>query len=179
MIEAACEKVLDLINQGVKQNDIIFVAPDIDKNLYFSISTILKKSNIKLQSLKGNKKILEDNYVSSILTILALVHKEKNILINSFDIRIILNIIFKIPLYECKYILEYFDKNKTLPNIELEKYPAYKYLLSIINDTDFKQLSLYEQFSQIFRKIIAPSLENDYDFDCINLFSKSINEFEK
>lgn len=178
MIEAVCEKIIELVKQGVKQNDIILVAPDIDKNLYFSINSILRKSNIKLQSLKGNKKILEDNYVSSILTILALINREKNILINSFDIRILLNIIFKIPLYECKYIIEYFDKNKSLPDIELEKYPAYKNLINIINDEEFREQSLFEQFTQIFKKITAPALENDYDFDCLNLFGKSINEFE-
>ena len=56
-----------------------------------TMKEFLKKRKIKILSLTGNKKIVENLYVYAFITILELLNSNWGIKPNSFDIRILLN----------------------------------------------------------------------------------------
>ncbi len=178
MIEGVTEKITELLNNGVKINDIQLIAPVIDESLIYALKVFFKKKNIKIQTLAGNKKITEDLYVYTMITILELLNDEWKIKPNGFDIRILLNEILQIPIYDCKNFVLNFEKNGILLPCGDNKYYQYDALLDVINDADLKKKNISEQFDEIFARIIAPNMLANSDFEPLNLLAKSIKEFE-
>ena len=179
MIEAVAQKILTMIKNGVCKTDIQIITPNIDENLIYSLKEFLKPQGIKLQFLTGNKKITEDIYVYSIITVFELLNPQWSIYPNSFDIRILLNHILQIPIFDCQEFISIYNKKGILPDIMQEKYPQYKLLLELLSDEELKGKTLSEQFEQIFARIIAPNAIYGNDFEAVNLLLKSINEYEK
>lgn len=179
MIEDASKKILALISKGIPINKIAIITPLIDTSLIFMFNEIFQNKAIKLQLLTGNKKITEDIYVFATITILELLNTNWNIKPTAFDIRILTNCVLNIPLFTCEKIIKYYEKKYTLPDNTDESILEYKNLIKIINDTELKGKKLSTQFEEIFSTIIAPTMPINADFDTINLFNKSIIEFEK
>lgn len=179
MIEACALKINELLDKGVNINKIQIITPLIDDNLLYSLKEFLKKRKIKILSLTGNKKIVENLYVYAFITILELLNSNWGIKPNSFEIRILLNEILQIPIYNCKEFIDYYEKNGALPQLSDKKYLQYDNLVNLINDEELKRKEISEQFQVIFKSIIAPNMLANSDFEPINLLSKSIDEFEK
>ncbi len=179
MVEAATQKILELLAKGVNISKIQIITPLIDENLIYSLNEFFKSKNIKLQLLTGNSKITEDLYVYATITILELLNPHWGMKPNSFDVRILLNEILGLPIFECQQFIVDYEKNGFLLNKSDTEYLAYNNLIDLLNNEKLKSESILTQFEKIFAVLIAPNMKFNADFEPINLFLKSINEFEK
>ncbi|MCR4880863.1 MAG: ATP-dependent helicase [bacterium] len=179
MIEAATVRIEKLLSDGIPIYKIHIVTPLADENLIYSLKEFFNQRKIKVQLLTGNKKIVDDIYVYAIITIFELLNPHWGLKPNGFDIRILLNEILKIPVYELQDWISYYEKKGELSSEKSEKYENYNSLIDLLNDEELKNASLIEQYERIFAEIIAPNMHENSDFNPINLFMKSLNEFEK
>ncbi len=142
MIKTLCERVKSLLKSGVKKNEISIIAPEID----FSLENFIKKylPENSYEFLSGNKKLVQDEAVKNIFTILKLANPSWELKIEQYEINSLLNNFSKIPLKYCQKVFTEFKKSGQLKFFEFEnkKYETdYKNLLKIIKDIEILPLS--------------------------------------
>ena len=169
MIKSAGEKVLTLLNKGVKKEEIAIIAPEID----FSLEKFLKKylGDENLEFLSGNKKLAQDIEVKNYFTVLKLANPDWKLKIEPYEINSLLNNFLGIPIKYCQNIFTEFKKNGKLEDYEFEnnKYKKkYENLLAVISTIG--DLSLSDSIISI-QKIKGSS-------EKINFLLKQILEFE-
>ena len=142
MIKNLCEKIKNLLNKGIKKNEISIIAPEID----FSLESFLKKylPDNSYEFLCGNTKLVQDKNVKNILTVLKLANPEWAINIEPYEINSLLKDFLNIPLKYCQNIFTEFKKSKNLIFFEFDNKNyerKYKNLLEIINSIRTLSLS--------------------------------------
>lgn len=179
MVEAAVEKINNLLAQKVKPCEIAIISPVIDEMLKFSLRESFRK-NIDFLYLSGSEKLIRNRLVNAAIVILKLNTDLKNTL-TEFDIRVILSEFLQIPLKYCEEILEHFNKTKELPEYEFsnyeysEKYLKFRLLAQKLSVCEDK---ISEQIVQIYNELLCLNAPNYNEITKFNFFLKQIRDFE-
>ncbi|MBR5554575.1 ATP-dependent helicase [bacterium] len=179
MIDIAINQINSLLEKKIKPNEIAIVTPLVDDMLKFSLKESLK-SNVNIQFLSGNEKLIQNPLVISVLTIIKLTCGMKNKL-SQFDLRIILSNFLEIPTKYCKEILEHFELNRTLIeyNFTDDDYnKKYQEFLNIINENNQNNKKLSLQAIEIFDKLVELKTFDANVLNKFNFFIKQLQEFE-
>lgn len=179
MIDIAINQINSLLEKKIKPNEIAIVTPLVDDMLKFSLKESLK-SNVNIQFLSGNEKLIQNPLVISVLTIIKLTCGMKDKL-SQFDLRIILSNFLEIPTKYCKEILEHFELNRTLIeyNFTDDDYnKKYQEFLNIINENNQNNKKLSLQAIEIFDKLVELKTFDTNVLNKFNFFIKQLQEFE-
>ena len=179
MIDIAINQINSLLEKKIKPNEIAIITPLVDDMLKFSLKESLK-SNVNIQFLSGNEKLIQNPLVISVLTIIKLTCGMKNKL-SQFDLRIILSNFLEIPTKYCKEILEHFELNRTLIeyNFTDDDYnKKYQEFLNIINENNQNNKKLSLQAIEIFDKLVELKTFDANVLNKFNFFIKQLQEFE-
>ena len=179
MIDIAINQINALLEQKIKPNEIAIITPLVDDMLKFSLKESLK-SNVNIQFLSGNEKLIQNPLVISVLTIIKLTCGMKDKL-SQFDLRIILSNFLEIPTKYCKEILENFERNRTLIeyNFTDDDYnKKYQEFLNIINENNQNNKKLSLQAIEIFDKLVELKTFDANVLNKFNFFIKQLQEFE-
>jgi len=179
MIEAVTNKITELIQNKVKPCEISIVSPVIDDMLKFSLRESLKQ-NINLLYLSGSEKLIQNRLVQAAITILKLNTELKKVL-TSYDIKIILSEILKIPIKYCENIFEYFDTNKELPEYDFqdEEYDnKYKNFLEVLNMLSESTFKISELVIMIYNEVLSDLNCTKDELNKFNFFIKQLTDFE-
>lgn len=149
MIEEVKLKVRELINSGIKANEIAIISPIIDDILIQSLSPI------NLQVISGNEKLANVKEIKYIITLLKIVNE---IQIQDFEIKNILINLLKIPYRKCFEVIN--AKTFIEKAIENEKYTK---LINVINSLKKRKYTLCEQIKIIWENLIREN-SKDYEF---------------
>lgn len=177
--EMAKSVVLDvnnLLNNGVKKEDILIVIPEEDKFLKFS----LNKIEAPLNFITGSEKPEENKTVSSLFSGLKLLVEGENFKISSYKLKGFLGQILNLELNTIiKICTEYeadFNQNsifEILKNYSNEKIDKFLNLKNLAPDKPLSQL-LYDLAEFSIEKIE----DNKKDIQKINQLLKQIKDFE-
>ena len=179
MIDIAINQINSLLEKKIKPNEIAIITPLVDDMLKFSLKESLK-SNVNIQFLSGNEKLIQNPLVISVLTIIKLTCGMKDKL-SQFDLRIILSNFLEIPTKYCKEILEHFELNRTLIeyNFTDDDYnKKYQEFLNIINENNQNNKKLSLQAIEIFDKLVELKTFDANVLNKFNFFIKQLQEFE-
>ena len=177
MLELIAGKIDEILKNNIKPNEISIITPIIDDMLKFSLKDRL---NANLIFLSGSEKLIQNKLVQAALTILKLNTPLKDTL-TEFDMRVILSKFLDIPVKYCREILEYFDKNKTLPEHDFKdeefnkRYSKFLELLDTIKVSDIK---ISEQVCDIYEEIISYTKVSKNEINKFNFFIKQLRDFE-
>ena len=173
MLKEVLLYVKTLLNKGIKPDEISIVTPICDEVL----SSFLQESNIKFTMLSGSEKLVQNDIIAQILSILKLSY---DIELKDFELKSLFINLLNISYKNCYEIIKYYEKNKTIKDVELKSEKdnfALKKLLVIINSLNIGELKISEKISVIhqnlikeFNKIID---KTKYDF-----FIKEAQSFE-
>ena len=178
MIELAASKINSLLQDKISPNEISIVTPIIDDMLKFSLKENIKGASLLF--LSGNEKLIQNQLVSSVLTIIKLNCGMKNKL-TQFELRIILSNFLEIPIKYCKKILETFDEQKILIDYEFKDKDynqKYKMFLELINNKNFSEQKISVQAIEIFERFVQIKTLDFQILNKFNFFVKQLQEFE-
>jgi len=179
MIEAALDKVKQLMSNKVLPNEIAIITPVIDDMLKFTLRENLKQS-INLLYLSGSEKLIQNRLVLAAITILKLNTELKHTL-TEFDIRILLSEFLHIPLKYCEEILSSFQRDKTLIQYQFkddEYTQSYEKLLALLEALENSDKKISEQIIMIYNRLFSFSKINKQEINKFNFFIKQIIDFE-
>lgn len=179
MIEAAVNKIKDLLANKVSPCEISIVSPVIDEMLKFSLRENIK-NNVNLLYLSGSEKLIQNRLVRAAITILKL-NTELKYSLEEFDIRVVLSEFLQIPLKYCADILETFHKDKILIPYEFvdedysKKYESFRTLIDkLSNSTD----KISDQIVDIYNELFCNVPLRFEEINKFNFFLKQIMDFE-
>ena len=167
MIDAGVNEIKRLIKKGVKPCEISIISPLIDDVLKFSL--IQKLSGFKLQFISGSEKLIDNNYVKSILNVLKL---GINLSVNEFELRGILLDFMGLKINDCKNIsttslpeklqktVDYIKNNQELLLSE-KIYYIYQNLIDYIPPDKIGKLNFFLKQVQDFEKVFSTSRAED------------------
>ena len=176
IINSAINKIITLTEQGVLPSEIAIVTPIVDEMLRFTLEEKLK-DRLNVRFLSGNKKLIENPLVLSILNILKLNTNLKDNL-TEFDLRPILNDFLGIPIKYCANILKNFTDSKTLVEYEFtnqEYTENYSRFLEYLNGSNCK---LSQQAFQLYDKFAHQSRFSREVLKDFGFFLKELRDFE-
>lgn len=179
MIEIVTKKINALLKQNVLPSEISVVTPIIDEMLKFSFAENIN-SQAKLLYLSGSEKLIQNKYVLSAITILKLNTSLRENL-SEFDLRSVLTGVLGIPVKYCNNVLEEFEKNKTLPDVEFtneEHNLKYKNLREILESFENSDKKISEQVYEIYTKLFEFYSINPVELNKFNFFIKQLQDFE-
>ncbi len=168
--------IQNLIKSGISPNDIAIVTPVVDEMLKFTLRENLKD----VLFLTGSEKLIQNKLVLAVITILKLNTDLKKSL-TSFDIRILLSEVLRIPLKYCETILMNFERTKELICFEFsdEDYTSrYNNLLDLIERLSVSNRQISEQIIEICDTLFSFREISRNDINKFNFFIKEIRDFE-
>ena len=174
ILDFSIQKIKELLNSGIKPNDITIITPVQDNMLKFTLKENLNEF-CSLLFLSGSEKLAENSLVKSSLNLLKLM---LDIDISIMDLRSILADYIGIPLKYTKDIIDYFSKNNKLPetsNLYSEEYKQFYTVFIEAKSKENTKLSL--KIMEMFEKMSA-HIEID-KINKFNFFIKQLRDFEK
>ena len=156
MIENIISETKNLLNSGVKENEIAIITPVVDDIFKQS----LLDTDINFQIISGNEKLADINFIKHILIILKIVN---NIGIKDYEIKNVLINLLNIPFKKCYKVV----KNGNIFECDI-KNDKYTKLVNIIKSLQTRKYGISEQIKIIFDNVIRVNLSNfdirKYDF---------------
>ena len=172
MLEMCLEKISSLINSGVKPSDISVITPLQDSMLSY---TFVNNKEFNPKFISGNEKLSKNPLVKAVLTILKIA---ENFDLDEYELRNIFSNYLKIPIKNCREILESYIKNREFLDINIglytEKYNNFRKLIKILKESD---KSLSEKAFFIYNSL--PDDISPKDLIKFNFFMKELQYFEK
>ena len=156
MIEEVVKEAKNLINSGIKANEITIITPIIDEVLSQSLS------DIDFQIISGNEKLANIDTIKYILTILKI---SNGLIIQEFELKHLLIKLLKIPFKKCCEIIKLKRLNEDAIIDE-----NYTKLISLLNSLKARKYSLSEQIKIIYENIIRENPKK-YEFLLKEAFS--------
>ena len=178
MLDLVAKEIKELLEKGVLPENISVITPCIDDMLKFTLNESFKDKNIKLKTLSGSEKLIQNRLVLAVINILKLNTPLKSTM-SEFDLRPIINDFLGIPLKYCKQILETFETEKTLVEFEfpIEEYTLkYQKFLEFLKADETKKLS--QQAFELFDKFAFFSRCSKDEIGKFNFFLKELKDFE-
>ena len=172
MVNAAIEKIDNLVKSGAKLNEFAIITPCTDSILKFCIDENFKKN--KYQFISGSEKLIETPFVKAIITILKLTFTKKEV--NILQLRSILCKMLKIPV---KYTLEFISKYNECKELDFSTITTDCEQLKSLEELIFQnnELSLYNRALKIFHILFNP--EYTEELEKINFFLKQLKDFDE
>lgn len=156
MIENIISETKNLLNSGVKENEISIITPVVDDIFKQS----LLDTGINFQIISGNEKLADINFIKHILIILKIVNY---IEIKDYEIKNVLINLLNIPFKKCYQVVK--NGNIFECDIQNDKYTKF---VNIVKSLQIRKYSISEQIKIIFENVIRENLSNfdikKYDF---------------
>ena len=173
ILDYTIEKIQNLFKKNVKPKDIAIITPLQDNMLKFTLEENLK-SVCNLLFLSGSEKLIDNPLVKASLNILKLI---LDIEITENDLRVILSDYLGIPLKYCKEILEGYNNNRILPEINIENYDEkYQKFLNVFKEIKEKNTKLSVKVFDLFYKLV--DFADETEINKFNFFIKQLRDFE-
>ena len=180
MIDLAINQVKELINNGIKPNEISIITPIIDDMLKFQIKENIENFIAEPLYLSGSEKLIQNQLISSALNVLYL-STDKVSNLTEFNLRNILYDLLRIPIKYSKEVLEHFENTKELLDytFENEEYNEnYKKLISTINHLKDSKLPLSSKLLLIFDKLVNINTSKTEEINRFSFCIKQLQDFE-
>ena len=178
MLDSALEKVVNLVQSGVKPSDINIITPITDNSLKFAIQEKFDEKNIKYQFFSGNEKLVSTHIVNNTIKLLLASLSEK---IDATDLRDILCGLAKIPLKYCLPVINAYDVSNDFVYVDLGE-QCYNDLLKKFTDTfsqiKSEELSLSDKIWLIYKRLVRFDKDEMQQVEAFNFFVKQIEDFE-
>jgi DNA helicase-2/ATP-dependent DNA helicase PcrA len=181
MLDKACLKLKELVDEGANPSDIVIIAPIIDESVKFNLKEFFTENNLQYQFLSGSKNLYDNLLVYSSIIILELINRDWGITPSVFEIRILLNGLLNIPINLCREVLDSYEKTgKLSPNVvfgENNSDITYQNLVATIKNLSDPNYNAYDQMIEIVSKVITPVINEHSELEPLNMTIKSLNEF--
>lgn len=172
ILDNTINEIEKLFEKNVKPKEIVVITPIQDDMLRFTFKEKLKTCN--LQFLSGSEKLIDNPYVKSSLNILKLMY---GIEISEFDLRVILSDFVGIPLKYCNKVLKEYEKNKQLPDVQIEFYnEKYRKFIEIFQEIKNQDIKLSSKIYEMFTRVVECIPEDK--INKFNFFIKQFRDFE-
>lgn len=178
MLNAAAQKIAELIKNGTQPDEISVITPVIDTTLKFTFEEIFKPLNIKISYFSGSEKLRETPLVKDVMTLLNLALGQDT---DVFKLRNLLGSLLKIPVKYCLPVVEHYNKAGEIKAVDLQN-PVYneslKALEETINSIKQEDIPLSQKVFAIYQNLVNPSFDELQQLEKFNFFIKQIQDFE-
>ena len=179
MLDAAFEKIDELMKNGVKTSDIVIITPIADEMLKMFLERHFC-GNTKFQLISGSEKPNENKILRNIFTFLKLVHKNWNAKIEAQELRCLFFECLQIPMKYSQKAVNTGLNNGELSEVNFEKeiyQKSYDEFKEYIENFSEKKLSFSEEILN-FYEYFSKNGVSEGDLKKINFFLKEIRSFE-
>ena len=171
ILDYTIEKIQNLFKQNALPKDIAIITPLQDDMLRFTLNENLK---CNVLFLSGSEKLVDNPLVKASLNILKLM---LGIEISEMDLRVIISDYAGIPLKYAYNILHAYDKEKKLPEIDLEFYnDNYQRFYKAFCEIKDKDIKLSQKVYEMFYRVVT--FADEKKINKFNFFIKQLRDFE-
>ncbi len=171
ILDYTIEKIQNLFKQNALPKDIAIITPLQDDMLRFTLNENLK---CNVLFLSGSEKLVDNPLVKASLNILKLM---LGIEISEMDLRVIISDYTGIPLKYAYNILHAYNKEKKLPEIDLEFYnDNYQRFYKAFCEIKDKDIKLSQKVYEMFYRVVA--FADEKKINKFNFFIKQLRDFE-
>jgi len=179
MIEDVLAGIKNLINNGVKPNEIALITPNSDDFL----KTTLEKSGFNFNFLTKNEKLNQNKLIGYILELLKIINDTNNQDISPYILKGIFIELLNLDKKETIKIIQEYKLERDFKNINIfdlaknKNIPAFTKLVEIYEKIRFEKLSV--QLYEIATNFVELKPEISKDIIKINQLLKQIYDFEE
>ena len=177
MVDCVLDDIKNLINNGIKQNEIAIITPNSDE---FLKSTLLK-SGFNFNFLSKNEKLNQNKVIGYILELLKIINDTNNQDISPYILKGIFIELLHFDKVETIKIIQEYKLERDFKNINffdfLKEKQEFEKIVEIYEKIRFEKLS--NQLFEIVNLFIPMTKENSKDIIKINQLLKQIYDFEE
>lgn len=180
MTDNILNKLSQLLESGVKPNEIKLVAPENDFVLRHNLERYFSDNCIKYQFLSGTRRLYDDKFVFASLVILCLVHPEWGLKVQDSELKRFLVEFLGIPFVLCDSVTAHYKKHSQLPiTVDLgEGITSYADFIVLVEELKAKDLSLCDELQFVFKNCILELATEADTFSFFNQLFASLDDFE-
>ena len=194
MIDNVSEKVIDLINSGEKQEDIVIISPVNNTLLDYKIKVALKENNVEVVNTKIDNKIIDHPYANALVTATCIFYELQNLIkdeefINFIEIIFGVNRIAALIIYnnrhnheDYKELIQYIHEKKE-KDLRVSEFLIQFYIEKMLNLKKGKESiisckDIIKQ-SEVFEEILKDFVEDDKEKGkiFIRCLKENINDY--
>lgn len=174
MIQGLISEIKDLLANGNKEEDIAIIAPYRDNVLLYKL-----KNSLNLEKgilvLGERRKVHEDSFLHSLITIALLTNKLKYTKELDEDIQAMIANFLNIDLFKAHNLLRCFSDKDFIINLEKDKEEKLRSLLSFIDEHRNMEISVSELLRRVYLQFF---IEKNVDYDSLSSCRTLVNNVE-
>ncbi len=186
-IETA-QKIIKLIEKGVKPGEIALIAPHIDKVMEFTFNHYFKNHGYKLYNFTNSKRLVDIPFAQALITLTLLTNPDWNINLDYSSLHQTISLLLDIDPVRSSLITEEIFKNAyILPEINslslrerigFNTAEKYDHLKIWIDEKKNQELDVAHFFQLVFGELLAPLSPDDEDILACRQMIDSVNKFK-
>ncbi|MGM0409547.1 MAG: UvrD-helicase domain-containing protein, partial [Bacillota bacterium] len=187
MLINAAQKVIEIIEEGMKANEIALIAPKIDKVMEFSFDHYFKKRGYELFNLKPSKRLVDIPFAQALISLTVLTNPKWELDLDYSSLHQSISILLDLdPIRSALITEEVFKNSYNLPKISeltlrdrigFKKAEKYDFLRNWINDKKDKNIEVAHFFQMVFGELLAPLSPDEEDVLACRQMIDSVKKF--
>jgi len=189
MLNQVGAKVLELLDAGEKPDQIVLIAPQVDKVVEFTLGASLAKKAVPLANLTRGKRLLDQPFGQALICLALLLYPEWKLELNFSGLVQTLSLLLKLDPVRSALLADAVFRHKLeLPDLDqvglrsrlgFENSERYDHLRDWISERKSSSPDLELLFQLVFGELLAPLLPEEMDLLACRQVIDSIMKFKR
>ncbi len=184
MLVKTAKKVNELIKKGTETDQIVIIAPNIDKVLEFTLNYYLEEKGNRLLNLSDSKRLVDIPFAQALITLTLLCNSDWNIDITYSSLQQTLHLLLDIDPLTGSYLADkIMANNLEFPSIDEISFPIdfkkYNFLKQWLQKNSQQNLDLDVFFQTVFGQLLTPLSPSREDIQACRQMIDSVTKFRK
>lgn len=188
MLVKTAEKVVELIDNGIKPGEIAIIAPTVDKVMEFTLEHFFEKRGYSLYNLKSSKRLVDIPFAQALITLTILTNPTWNINLDYSSLHHTLSLVLKLDpirsglltdeIFKNSFIFPDLDDTELRDEIGFANSEKYEHLKKWIEEKKVREIEIDHFFQLVFGELLAPLSPTEEDIFACRQMIDSIKKFK-
>lgn len=189
MLLKTAARIVELLDQGVRPDQIALIAPVVDKVMEFTLKRYFTKRGYSFINMTRSKRLVDVPFSQALITLTLLGNPEWNTQITYSSLQQTLSLVIKLDAIRSAVLTdEIFRNNMVLPDLDdidirsrigFDNSTKYDYLKGWLEEKKKQNLELENYFQVVFGQLLAPLSPSQEDLLACRQMIDSVTKFKK
>lgn len=189
MLLDTAKEILKLLEKGVAPDQIVIIAPLIDKVMEFTLERYLTAKGYSFINLTRSKRLVDIPFSQALITLTLLANPDWSAQLTYSSLQQTLTLVLKLdPIRSAILTDEIFNNNLQLPDLDqlelrlrvgFDSSAKYDYLQKWLSEKQTQDLELEHFFQLVFGELLSPLIPSQEDILACRQMIDSVTKFKR